>query len=134
MSTLSLRWIGDLKFVNGPDGPPIELHSSTPGVVSPMVALAYSVMACMAMDVVHVLQKGRHPLTALTVSFTGTRADEPPRRYTGMHLHFDVTGSIDPAAVERAIMLSRTTYCSVANTLRPDLDFKTTVAIHPATS
>ena len=30
------------------------------------------------------------------------------------------------AAVERAIELSRTTYCSVSNSLRPDIEFKTT--------
>src|SRR4029453_12251602 len=69
---LTLVWKGELQFTAGPDGPPIELHSSTPGVTSPTQALAYAVMACMAMDVVHVLQKGRHDLQALTVSFEST--------------------------------------------------------------
>jgi len=130
MSTLSLTWQGDLKFTNGPAGPPIELHSSTPGVVSPTQALAYAVMACMAMDVVHVLQKGRHDLQALSVTFEGTRARDYPRRYTSMHLHFDITGGVPDQAVARAIELSRTTYCSVSNSLRQDIEFKTTFRVH----
>ena len=40
MVNLSLDWKGDLKFVNSPGSPAIELHSSTPGVASPPQALA----------------------------------------------------------------------------------------------
>lgn len=130
MSTLTLTWQGDLKFTAGADGPPIELHSSTPGVVSPTQALAYAVMACMAMDVVYMLQKGHHDLQALSVTFEGVRAPKPPRRYTAMHLHFDVKGGVPDHAVERAIELSRTTYCSVSNSLRQDIEFTTTFKIH----
>jgi putative redox protein len=130
MSNLTLVWQGHLKFTAGHGSPPIELHSSTPGVTSPTQALAYAVMACMAMDVVHVLQKGRHDLQALSVTFEGQRAQEPPRRYTSMHLHFEVTGGVPEHAVERAIELSRTTYCSVSNSLRQDIEFKTTFKVH----
>lgn len=127
--TLALAWKGELKFENGLGSPPIELHSSTPNVTSPTQALAYAVMACMAMDVVHILQKAKHDLQALTVSFEGTRAQEHPRRYTSIHLHFDVTGDVPGAAVTRAIELSRTTYCSVSNSLRPDIGLTATFAV-----
>lgn len=129
MSVLSLDWRGDLKFASSAGSPSIELHSSTPGVVSPTQALAYATMACMAMDVVHVLSKGRHEFTALSVQCESERANEPPRRYTAMHLHFDITGTVAPHVVERAIELSRTTYCSVLNSLRTDIAFKTTFTI-----
>jgi putative redox protein len=132
MSTLSLDWTGDLNFTASAGSPPIELHSSTPGMVSPTQALAYATMACMAMDVVHVLSKGRHEFSALSVKCESARADKPPRRYTAMHLHFDITGTVAPNVVERAIELSRTTYCSVWNSLRTDIDFKTTFTIQPA--
>jgi len=126
-----MDWIGDLNFRNGAGSPPIELHSSTPGHVSPTQALAYAAMACMAMDVVHVVTKGRHDLKAMSVTCDTARADKPPRRYTAMHLHFDVTGDVPPHVVERAIELSKTTYCSVWNSLRTDIDFKTTFSIKP---
>ena len=86
-------------------------------------------MGCMAMDVAHILEKGRHEFKALTVTFEGERAQEPPRRYTAIHLTFQVTTNAGQDVVERAIELSHTKYCSVSNTLRPDLDFKTTVII-----
>lgn len=129
--TLTLAWTGGLRFENGPGSPAIELHSATPGVTSPTQALAYAVMACMAMDVVHILQKARHDLQALAVVFEGTRAQEHPRRYTSMHLHFEVTGDVPDAAVARAIELSRTTYCSVSNSLRPDIDLTATFTVKP---
>jgi putative redox protein len=132
MSVLSLDWQGGLKFKGGPGGPPIDLDSSTPGVLSPMQVLAYAVMGCMAMDVAHVLEKGRHDLQALTVTFESERASEPPRRYTMIHLRFDVTTKASQEVVERAIQLSRTKYCSVSNSLRTDLDFRTSVVLtHP---
>jgi len=130
MMSLSLDWHGDLKFANSPGSPAIELHSSTPGVSSPPQALAYGVMACMAMDVVHVIQKHRRPLEALTVTCKGERAEDHPRRFVRMTLVFHVTGPIEDHIVERAIELSRTKYCSVWNTIRPDVELITSFTIH----
>ena len=132
MSTLTLNWQGELKFAGGPDGPPIALDSSTSNVLSPTQALAYAVMGCMAMDVVHMLQKGQHAVQALSVRFESTRAPDHPRRLTSVHLHFDITGDLPDAAVTRAIELSRTRFCSVSNSLRQDIDFTTTFVVHAA--
>jgi putative redox protein len=132
MASLSLEWQGDLAFVNSPGSPAIHLESSRPGVTSPTQALAYAVMACMGMDVVHVIRKGRHELTAMTVRFEGKRAEEHPRRYLAMHVHFDITGQIEDHVVVRAIELSRTKYCSVWNTINPDVDLRTTFTIKAA--
>lgn len=125
----SMDWIGDLKFKSGEGQAPLELHSSTTGMLSPMMTLAYAQMACMGMDVVHVLTKGRHDLRALKVTIDTERAPEPPRRFTAMKLHFDVTGNVAGKAVERAIRLSREKYCSVANSLRPDIELETSYSI-----
>lgn len=131
---LTLDWIGALAFRSGEGSPAIELRSSAPGIASPPQALAYATMACMAMDVVHVLTKGRHDLRGLTVRFDGERANEAPRRFVSMHLTFVITGNVPNAVVERAIMLSKTKYCSVSNTLRPDIDFQTRFEIHTPTA
>ncbi len=128
--SLSLEWAGDLKFRSSPGQPAIELDSSTPGVPSPPQALAYAVMACMAMDVVHVLKKGRHDLRAMTITCEAERAAEHPRRFVAMRLHFNLTGRVDDHVVSRAIELSRTRYCSVWNSLRPDIVFETTFTVH----
>jgi putative redox protein len=129
MTALSLDWHGDFKFAGAPGSPAIHLDSGDPDVVSPMQALAYAAMACMAMDVVLILKKGRHDMTGLKVQFEGERAADHPKRYTAMHMRFEITGDVPEDAVERALALSHEKYCSVSNTLRTDLDFKTSFTI-----
>jgi putative redox protein len=126
---LSLEWHGDLKFSAPAGFPPISLDSGDPNVPSPMQALAYGLMGCMAMDVAMIIQKGRHDLKALTVHFEGDRAETTPKRYTRIHVRFDVTGPVPEDAVARAIKLSHETYCSVSNSLRQDIDFTTSYRI-----
>ena len=126
---LSLVWDSELDFHAGPDSPALNLSSSRDGVYSPMTLLAQAIMGCMAMDVVHILQKGRHDLKALTVSFGGERAAEAPKRYTKVHLTFRITGAVPKDAIERAIALSHEKYCSVSNTLRQDLVFTTSIEL-----
>jgi uncharacterized OsmC-like protein len=130
MTTLSIDWIGDLKFKNSDGNPQIELHSSTPGVTSPMQALAYSVMACMGMDVVHVVRKGRHDLRAMKVTFEGERATDYPKRFVSMTLHWHITGTVPAKVVERAIEMSRQKYCSVWNSIRPDVALVTGFSLY----
>lgn len=129
MVSLSLDWRGDLTFANSEGSPAIELHSSTQGVASPPQALAYAVMACMAMDIVHVIKKSRCVLEALTVKFEGRRAVEHPRRFVSMDIEFQITGDVDDRLVARAIDMSRDKYCSVWNTIRPDVELRTSFTI-----
>lgn len=127
--SLSLDWIRDMEFRSSAGFPAIELQSSSPAIASPPQALAYAMMACMAMDVVHVLKKTRCDVKALTVRFEGERAAESPRRFVSMRLHFDLTGRTAAHIVERAIELSRTKYCSVWNSLRTDISLETSFTL-----
>ena len=129
--TAELLWSGGLQFgaTSGPAA--IVVDGDGKAGPSPMQLAAFGVAGCMAADVAAVLQKGRHPLTALRVSFTGERAPEPPKRFLRITLHFHITGAVPPAAVERAIALSRQTYCSVWHSMRRDIDFVTTFEIKP---
>jgi putative redox protein len=129
---LSLQWIEGLRFRNAEGSPAIDLASSVPGMTSPVQALAYAVMGCMGMDIAYVVRKHRRVLQAMTVRFEGDRAETHPRRFTTMRLHFDLTGAIEPHIVERAIALSKAKYCSVWNTIRPDVELTATFAVHDA--
>src|SRR5215471_19496020 len=134
MTKLSMDWKGDLSFASSSGFPAIALESSNPHVASPPQALAYATMACMAMDVVHVIEKGRHNLRSMSIKFEGERAPEHPRRFVSMRIHFDIVGAVADHVVERAIELSRTKYCSVWNTLRSDVELRTTFEIkNPST-
>jgi len=78
----------------------------------PMELMAISVIGCTAMDVISILKKKHQEVTEFAVELEASRAEEHPRVFTEMKIHYRITGrGIDPAAVERAIELSETRYC-----------------------
>lgn len=129
--TAELVWAGELKFGATSGSTAIVLDSDGAAGPSPMQLLAEALAGCMAVDVVMILTKGRHPLKSLRVSFSGERAPQPPRRFVSAALRFHIGGDVPAAAVERAIELSRQTYCSVWHSLKPDIAFQTSYDIHP---
>jgi putative redox protein len=126
-----LIWSGQLRFGATSGANAIVVDGDGDAGPSPMALAALGVAGCMAVDVVSILQKGRHPLTGLRASFSGERAPEPPRHYTKIDLRFHVVGAVPAEAVERAIALSRDKYCSVWHTFRHDIEFTTTFDITP---
>ena len=81
---------------------------------SPMELLLVSLAGCTAMDVISILKKKRQDVTGFQVRAHGVRADDHPRVFTDITLEYVVRGhNIDAKAVERAIELSETKYCSV---------------------
>jgi putative redox protein len=126
-----LVWAGELKFGATSGATAIVVDGDAQGGPSPMQLLAEAVAGCMAIDVVLILTKGRHPLQGLRIAFSGERAPTPPRRYTRIDLTFHITGNVPAPAVARALALSRDTYCSVWQSLRPDIALTTNYQIHP---
>ena len=129
--TAELVWSDHLRFgaTSGPAA--VVIDGDGAAGPSPMQLAAFAVAGCMAADVVSIIQKGRHPMTGLCASLSGERAPEPPRRFIRITLHFHVTGAVPQHAVERAIALSREKYCSVWHSMQQDIDFTTTVDVHP---
>ena len=127
--TAELIWSGDLRFgaTSGPAA--IVIDGDGSAGPSPMQLAAFGISGCMAADVVSILQKGRQPVEALRVSFTGERAPTPPRRFVRIQLHFRISGAVAPEAVERAIALSRETYCSVWHSMRQEITLQTSFEI-----
>lgn len=126
---VKLEWTGEgLVFRGGaPDGPQVTLDGDGTDGPSPMDALLLSLAGCMAIDVRMILEKSRVDIQGLEVEAEGDRAPEPPRLYTALRLHFRVVGADaeDEPKIERAIQLSRDTYCSVFHSLQPDLEMDT---------
>jgi putative redox protein len=62
-----------------------------------------------------ILQRGRHSVTGCEVRLTADRAEEDPKVFTRINMHFVVTGkALKPEAVERAVNLSAEKYCSAS--------------------
>jgi len=121
-TVVELIWEHDLVFGGKSNDVRLTLDSASAEGPSPMQALAFALAGCMAMDVVHILKKGRHELRGLRVDLNGTRVSETPHRFSRFDLRYTVTGAIEPEQVERAIELSREKYCSVWHTLRQDIE------------
>jgi putative redox protein len=130
-TVVELIWEHDLVFAGKSGGVAMRLDSASAAGPSPMQALGFALAACMAMDVVHILQKGRHDLRGLRADLEGTRAPGDPRRFTAIALRYSITGNIADEQVERAIHLSREKYCSVWHSLRQDIDFTITFKVTP---
>ena len=130
---VALTWTGQgLDFDGGPENvPPSVVDGGGKRGPSPMDHLLLALAGCMSADVIDILKKGRVPVERFSVEVIGHRAPEPPRRYTAIELIFHVSGptSADRPKVERAVNLSRDTYCSVTHTLRPDLDLTTEIRL-----
>jgi len=79
----------------------------------PMELLLVGLAGCTAMDVISILEKKRQDVTNFEVRVQGERAEDHPKVFTDITIEFVVTGrSVDPVAVERAVELSSTKYCS----------------------
>ena len=81
----------------------------------PMEMVLLGLGGCTAIDVLHMLRKGRQPITDMRVELDAERADDVPKVFTRIHLHFVLTGAgLDPHKIERAINLSASKYCSAS--------------------
>lgn len=81
----------------------------------PMEAVLAGTGGCTAFDVVMILQRSRQDISGCEVSLTAERAATDPKVFTGIHMHFIVTGKgLKPDVVARAIKLSAEKYCSAS--------------------
>jgi putative redox protein len=127
--TAELLWTQDLRFTATSRSQSFVIDSQGVAGPSPMQLLAVAFAGCMSMDVADIIRKGRHQVTGLAVSLTADLAQEPPKRFIAVRIHFRIAGAVPGAVVERAIDLSRQRYCSVWHSLRQDLPLTTTFDI-----
>jgi putative redox protein len=84
----------------------------------PMELLLVGLGGCTGMDVISILRKKRQDISGLEINVNGEKTDDYPKVYRTMHIEYVVTGkNVQKEAVERAIELSLTKYCSVGATL-----------------
>jgi len=122
-TTLELTWERELIFHGVSAGATLTLDSAGQAGPSPVQALALALAACMGMDVVHILRKGRFDLRGLRISLVAERAQQDPHRITSVTVDVAVTGDVPEAQVKRAIELSHDKYCSVWHSMRQDIPF-----------
>lgn len=117
----SIEWTGDAGFLGKTgsghsvqmDGPPDHGgHNLGP---RPMEMLLLGLGGCASFDVTLILRRGRQDITACRAEIEAERAEEDPKVFTRIHMHFIVEGrDVDPKRVERAISMSAEKYCSAS--------------------
>lgn len=97
----------------------------------PIELVAVGMAGCTAFDVITVLRQKYHQrVTGYEVRVEADQADRPPQVFTTVRVVHRVTGhDIDPQAVEEAIRLSESKYCSVEAMLKHTAQFVTTYEI-----
>lgn len=127
---VELEWRGrGLVFEGGkPGGVPVVIDGDSTEGPSPMDTFLLGLGACMASDIVDILKKSRVQVDGLSLKARGDRALESPRRFLRIEMVFRAVGPADgdKGKLERALALSRETYCSFVHSIRPDieLDFR----------
>src|SRR5688572_28807582 len=126
-----LVWAEELRFGATSGSVATVVDGDSSAGPSPVQMLVMALAGCMSIDIVDIVRKGRHPLTAFRATVTAERAADPPRRVLKAHLYFHVHGGVPRAAVERAISLSHDKYCSVWHSLRQDIELTTAFDLVP---
>ena len=104
---------------NGRTGPkPIELA---------LLALG----GCTGFDVISILRKKRQTVTGYEIEVRAEQNPESPAYFTRVEIKHRLRGRIDPEAVQRAIHLSETKYCSVGAMISKTAKIETTFEILP---
>lgn len=114
-----VKWVEGMAFMAEADSGHGLIMDGSPDIGGrnlgprPMEMLLMGAGGCSSIDVVMILQKSRQDVTDCEVVLDATRADDNPKVFTRIHMHFIVKGrSLKPEVVERAIKLSAEKYCS----------------------
>ncbi len=114
-TTANVVWKGaglDFEGV-APNGATLQMDDH--GGFRPMHLLLLGLGGCTGMDVASILQKMRLEVSDVQVRVQAEQAEQPPKVYTDIVLTYVVRGrNIPPVALERAIELSQTVYCSAS--------------------
>jgi len=116
-----VKWLDNMSFVGESasghsvvmDGPP-EAGGRNLGI-RPMEMLLLGVGGCSSFDVVSMLKKGKQDIVDCEVEITAERAEDHPKVFTKIHMHFVISGTeLSEKRVARAVELSADKYCSAS--------------------
>lgn len=117
----TVKWTGGMAFAGTTGSGHTVVADGAPDIGGrdlgprPMELLLLGLGSCSAVDVVHILRRGRHAVSDCVVEVSAERAPQPPKVFTRIHLHYRVGGDgLQAAAVARAVRLSAEKYCSAS--------------------
>jgi putative redox protein len=119
----TITWVKDKTFTGQTEsGHSIVIGTADGSAPKPgpsaMELMLMGAGTCSAWDVVEILRKSRQEIDDVIVELDADRAEDPPKVFTRIHLHFVVRGrDLAEDRVRRAIELSVEKYCSALTML-----------------
>jgi len=86
---------------------------------------------CTAFDVISILRKMRQDVTRYEVELSAEQRSEPPTVFTRVNIKHRLHGHVTPEAVQKAIHLSESKYCSVSAMIGKTAEITATFEIVP---
>ncbi len=125
------HWTGGLRFTaSKPGGPEILIDADGVTAPSPVDAMLVAGATCSGADVLSILEKKRISVTRLMIEAGGRRLDEHPRRFIEVWLRYTLAGEgLTEVAARRAVDLSVGKYCTVMQSMNPDMVVTTEIVI-----
>ncbi len=116
-----VKWLDNMSFVGESGSGHSVVMDGSPDAggrnlaARPMEMVLIGMGGCTAFDVVMILKKARQPVEDCIVELSAERADEVPKVFTKIHVHYIVKGKgLSEKQVEKAIHLTAEKYCSVS--------------------
>jgi putative redox protein len=116
-----VKWLDNMSFVGeSGSGHSIVMDGAPDSggrnlAARPMEMVLMGMGGCTAFDVVMILKKARQPIEDCIIELSAERAEEVPKVFTRIHVHYIVKGKgLSEKQVEKAIHLTAEKYCSVS--------------------
>ena len=128
-----ITWTGEGYQFEGSDanGNAICIDGEGEAGVSPMDSVLMAVGSCGAVDILYLMRKMKQEVSSLVVEVDGERQEkESAKPWKSIRVIFHVKGSVEEKQLSRAVQLSFEKYCSVALSLRPQMDIEFTYTLN----
>ena len=92
---------------------------------SPMQLLLAGVASCAAVDLVSMIKKRRKTFIDLKATISGVRRGKDPKSFTDINLKYIIhSPDLTEKEAERLVSLAVSNYCSVADSLKKDINLQ----------
>ncbi|SRR5690554_1093379 len=124
---LTVKWDDKFAFTGQtPSGHEIKMDAAEEiggenSGARPTELLLNAVAGCTGIDIISILKKMRLELEGFHMDISGERAEDHPRKFTKIHIHYALEGDLPEDKVARAIQLSVDKYCSVSHSLSAEV-------------
>jgi putative redox protein len=116
-----VKWVEQVSFLGETESNHAVLMDGAPELGGrnlgprPMEMLLIGTGGCTSFDVISILKKSRQAVSDCYVELDAERAENDPKVFTKIHMHFVIKGKgIKPEVVGKAIKLSAEKYCSAS--------------------